>query len=75
MAKLIWCLDMISEISQLTACAYLGVVFWDVLAPALAMGLALVAIVFLVLQIRLVGHRALLAYVRATRVHPPEISA
>ncbi len=75
MAKLIWWLDMVSAISQLTAYTYLGVVFWDILASALLLGLALVGIVFLILQIRLLGRRLSWAYVRATRIHPKEISA
>ncbi|MEW6051418.1 MAG: hypothetical protein AB1644_10205 [Candidatus Zixiibacteriota bacterium] len=75
MAKLIWWLDMVSAISQLTACAYLGVVFWDILALALVLGLGCLGIVFLALWIRQMGRRVSWAYVRATRIHPKEISA
>ena len=75
MAKVIWLLDLISALSQLTATAYLGIVFWDILAPASLTALAVVAIVFFVVQLRLLARRASWAYVRATRTHPEEISA
>lgn len=75
MARVIWLLDMISAISQAAASAYLGVVFRDILAPVALAGLVVVAIVFFLLQLRLLARRESLTYVRATRVHPKEISA
>lgn len=75
MAKVIWLLDMISAISQLTATVYLGVVFWDILAPASLTALAAIAIVFFLVQLRLLARRATWAYVRVTRTHPEEIRA
>jgi hypothetical protein len=75
MAKVIWLLDMVSAISQLTATAYLGIVFWDILAPASLTALAAIAMIFFLVQLRLLARRASWAYVRATRVHPKEIRA